>query len=246
MVRSTKSLPILPKKGIQQVQSKVGTFLYYARAVEPAILVALNDISGDQAKPTKTTQKDLSMLMDFLASHPNAKIRFIAGTMQLMVESDASYLSVKNSRSRYGGHFYLQALPNKYRHTNQNGPIHTECSVLKNVVCSAAEAECGGLFHNCQKAIIIRRALLALGHPQRSTQVHTDNSTASSFAHATMKSKRSKTWDMRWNWLREKLHQTIFNVKWNPGKNNRADYFTKHHAPAHHKEHRSFYIVPGT
>ena len=106
--------------------------------------------------------------------------------MQLKLESDASYLSVKNSHSRYVGHFYLESLPNLYNPIAQNGPIHTECAVLKNVVCSAAEAECGGVFHNCQKALIIQRALQALGHLQKPTEVKTDNSTAASFVHSTM------------------------------------------------------------
>ena len=85
-----------------------------------------------------------------------------------------------------------------------DAPILTECITLKNVVCSAAEAECAGLFHNCQKAVEIRRILQALGHKQTPTLVKTDNSTANSFVHTTMKLKKSKTWDMRWNCLREK------------------------------------------
>ena len=67
--------------------------------------------------------------------------------------------------------------------------------------CSAAEAECAGLFHDCLKAVIIRRILEALGHKQNASSVKTDNSTANSFVHTTMKLKKSKTWDMRWNWL---------------------------------------------
>ena len=154
--------------------------------------------------------------------------------MQLKVESDASYLSVKDSRSRYTGHFYLQPLPNRYNNTAKNGPIQTECAVLKNVVCSAAEAECGGVFHNCKKAVIIKRVLEALGHRQQPTDVKTDNSTAAAFTHSTMRSKRSKTWDMRWNWLREKLQQRHFNITWCKGTTNKADYFSKHQAPSHH------------
>ena len=67
MVQPTPSQPVLPKKEIRQVQSKVGTFLYYGRAVDPTILVPLNDISSEQAKPTPSTVKDLTMLMDFMA-----------------------------------------------------------------------------------------------------------------------------------------------------------------------------------
>ena len=85
------------------VQCKVGTFLYYGRAVEPAILIALNNISSsEQATPTNPTIKDLSRLCDFLATYPNAITG--AGTMQLKIESDTLYLSVANSQSRYTGH----------------------------------------------------------------------------------------------------------------------------------------------
>jgi hypothetical protein len=38
------------KKGTQQI---VGSFLYYARAVDPTILMALYEISSQQAAPTK-------------------------------------------------------------------------------------------------------------------------------------------------------------------------------------------------
>ena len=78
-----------------------------------------------------------------------------------------------------------------------NAPILIECQALKNAVCSAAEAECGGLFNNGQTTVSLRQALEALGHPQLQIPLKTDNKTANSFAHATMRVKRSKTWDIR-------------------------------------------------
>jgi hypothetical protein len=42
------------KKQIQQV---VGSFLYYARAVDVTILMALSDIATQQAAPTENTKK---------------------------------------------------------------------------------------------------------------------------------------------------------------------------------------------
>ena len=67
----------------------------------------------------------------------------------------------------------------------------------KNVVCSAADAECGALFHNFQKSIILRRTLESLGHYQNITEVITDNKTANSFVTNTMKMKNRKhgIWD---------------------------------------------------
>ena len=66
--------PVLPSKQTQQVQSKIGTCLYYARGVEPTILVALNELGTEQAKPTASTKKSLVMLFDYLWTYPNAVI----------------------------------------------------------------------------------------------------------------------------------------------------------------------------
>ena len=141
----------------------------------------------------------------------------------------------------------LEARPNKYSEHDPplNAPILIQCKTIKNVVCSAAEAECGGIFDNGQRTIMIRRTLTSMGHPQKATPVKTDNDTANSFVHSTMRVKRSKTWDMRYHWLRGKLAKTILKVFWDRGKNNLADYFTKHHSPAHHRIQRYKYILKG-
>ena len=124
-----------------------------------------------------------------MATHPNATIRYVAGSMQLKVESNASYLVVKGAKSQIAGYFYLKPQNNYFNTTPQNGPVHTDCSTLKNIVCSSTEAGCGGLFTNCQKALEIKCALEALGHQQKQMEVKTDNSTASSFFHDTMRIK---------------------------------------------------------
>ena len=120
-----------------------------------------------------------------------------------------------------------------------------EYLTLKNVVSSAAEAECGGLFHNCTTAIGLRHALIGLGHTQNKTPVITDNSTTKSFVHSEMRVKRSKIWDMRFNWLRDRTAQKQFDIKWDKGIRNMADYFTKHHPPSYHRLKRSDYILHG-
>ena len=236
---------LLDKKDKQKIQSIVGTFLYYGRAVEPTVLTALNDLATYQAQPTNETLQRAHMLLDYLATYQNAKIRFYAGTMKLHIESDAAYLVLPGARSRIAGYFYLhaQANPHKTYTKTYNGPIHIECSTIKNVVSSAAEAECGGIFHNCTTAIGIRNTLTAMGHPQGKTEVITDNSTANSFVHSEMRVKRSKSWDMKYNWLRDRAAQQQFHIKWDKGIHNMADYFTKHHPPAHHRSKHYDYIL---
>ena len=90
-------------------------------------------------------------------------------------------------------------------HSPLNAPIHVECKTLKHVVSSAAEAETGGLYSNCTFAIPLRQMLAALGHPQGITPVKTDNQTAASFVNNNLKAKRSKTWDMRYFWLKDRI-----------------------------------------
>eukprot|EP00957_Ditylum_brightwellii_P200866 15311162-Ditylum_brightwellii.AAC.1 len=66
--------------------------------------------------------------------------------MQLRVDSNAAYSVMPGAKSRYAGHFYLKSSPNtpNYNQNPNNAPIHTKYKALKNAVCSAAEAECGG------------------------------------------------------------------------------------------------------
>ena len=89
----------------------MGTILYYARAVDITVLMALSTIASEQAKTTKTTIKNMQQMLDYLAWHPNATIRFVASDMVLNIHSDASYLSAKGAKSRAAGHFFLGAVP---------------------------------------------------------------------------------------------------------------------------------------
>ena len=234
------------KKETQRVQSVAGTFLYYSRAIDPTMIVALNDIASVQAKPTKNTIKKCNRLMDYAATYPNAKLRFFASDMILHVDSDAAYLVMPEARSRIAGYYILSNHPPPapiIPRRAPNAPILVEYKTLRNVVASAAEAETGGLFHNGQMIIHIRRLLEALGHQQPATPLKTDNSTSNAFVNKSLRQKKSKSWDMRYHWLRDKEQQKHLRVFWDKGLNNGADYFTKHHPAPYHKAMRAKYIL---
>jgi hypothetical protein len=238
--------PKLDAKGTKFVQSCVGSFLYYARAVDPTMLPAINEISSSQASPSVKTKTACQMLMDYASTYPLAILRYHASDMVLHVDSDAAYLVLPNARSRYAGHYFLgnQPPPPPAKPSpTPNGAILTLCKTIRNVMSSAAEAETGGVFGNAQEAIACRISLLALGHSQPATPLKTDNSTANSFVHANIRQRRSKTWDMRWNWLRDRSTRDKLRIYWDKGVNNRADYFTKHHPPSHHLLERTQYVL---
>jgi hypothetical protein len=233
--------PLLGKLGVQRVQSVSGTFLYYARAVDPTIIVALNEISNNQAKPTILTGKACDMLLDYLATHPDATIRYYASDMILCIIADAAYLVLPNARSRCAGMYFLTDKPTSDPpDPKPNGAVHVLCKTLRGVPASAAEAETGGLFLNGQEAVPIITALEEMGHKQpiTGTPIETDNSTAHDILKAQVRMKRSKAFDMRYHWLKDRIAQSQFNLYWAPGKDNKADYYTKHFPPSHHKAER--------
>ena len=89
----------------------------------------------------------------------------------------------------------------------------------------------------------LQRILTALGHPQGPTLVKTYNGTAAQFVHDTIKNKGSKSWDVRYRWLTEHQATGDFDIYWDSGKNNLADYHTKHHNPTHHQNVRKKYVL---
>jgi hypothetical protein len=67
----------------------VGTLLYYARAIDCTMLVALGTLAT--AKTTLDTAQGLTQLLNYAATHPDATLKYIASDMILHVHSDASY-----------------------------------------------------------------------------------------------------------------------------------------------------------
>jgi hypothetical protein len=240
--------PLLDKPGITRVQSINGTCIYYGRAVDPTILPAVNEISTQQAAPTIHTMELCEQLLDYLATYPNATIRFHASDMIAICETDAAYLVLPKARSRIAGHYYFTNRMDDYSKGSPtpNGPFHTECKALRRVVSSAAESETGGAFENAQHLIPIKYICEKIfNHPQPKdgSPLITDNSTSHGIATRLIKPRRSKTWDMRNHWLEDRIAQKEIQFLWKPGKTNRGDYFTKHHSPSHHRMMRPRYLV---
>ena len=222
----------LDEKEKKRVQQVVGSFLYYGRAVDVTILVALSEIAGQQSKPTKHTMKRVNKFLDYMATNPDAKIRYYASDMILNVHSDASYLTAPKARSRAGGHFFLGSLPKDGCPIRLNGAIVSLCTILKCVAASAAEAKLGALFLNAQEANMMRLTLTEMGHPQPPTPIHCNNTTAVGIVKSNIKRQRSRTMNMRYFWLLCQEAQRILAIKYAPGIENLGDYQTKHHVGA--------------
>ena len=228
----------MAKEDKSRLQSATGKFLYYGRAVNDTMLHALNCLSTRINDGTERTKEALEHFLDYCHDNPDAVKLYVASDMILFIDSDASYLVEPMARSRAGGYFYLG---NKNGDI-VNGSILVLAKVIKFVMSSAAEAELAALFMNAKLAVPIRQALIEMGFPQPATRVKTDNSTAYGIINDTIKQNRSKAMDMRIYWLKCREAQEQFDIYWEKGATNLADYFTKHHSQAHHKAVRPIYL----
>ena len=225
------------KKRIQEI---VGVFLYYARAVDPTMLTAINKIASAQSNPTEDVEASVMHFLNYAHRWPNAQLVMEASDMRLAAHSDASYLSETMSRSRAGGIFFLTKnnVPNFV-----NGAIEQISTIIPVTVSSAAEAEYAALFLVAKEAEAMRATLEDLGYPQGPTPLICDNACAVGISNRTVKQKRTKAIDMRLHWVRDRVDQKHFFVEWQPGITNLADFFTKAHAVSHHKAIRYLYVT---
>jgi hypothetical protein len=189
----------LPPAEIQRLQEVIGTLLFYTRAIDSTMPVALDTLAAAQTKSTQATATSLTQFLNYCAMHPDTTIRFHASDMILQFDSDASYMSEPKSRSQVASYHYLSTHLGKPVGDNQpplNGAILVPSNILKPIVASTAEAELVVLFHNGKEAAPLRVTLDKLGWTQPPTPITTDNLTAIGIANDTVKQRCSKAEDM--------------------------------------------------
>jgi hypothetical protein len=235
------SAPLVDAKTKKFIQQVCGKFLFLGRAVDSTLLCPISAIASQSAAPTTDTLENTMKLLDYLGSQEEAVLSYHASDMIVAVHSDASYLSEPGARSRAGGHFFLSSdtpiPPN-------NGAVLNIAHIIKNVMSSATEAELAGLYIMAREAVYIRIILEELGHKQPPTPLQTDNAMAEAVINGKVQPKRTKAMDMRFHWLRDRECQQQFRIYWRPGKMNYADYWTKHHPEAHHRNIRKEFLTP--
>jgi hypothetical protein len=101
------------------------------------------------------------------------------------------------------------------------------------------------MYINACKAVEECIILDAMGHKQPASPVQVDNSTAEGIINKRVQPKCTKAMDMCFHWLRDcNINQKQFQFYWHPGPTNYADYWTKHHPAAHHRNMRLVLLTP--
>ena len=127
------------------------SLLYYARALDGAMLTTLNTIGTEKATPTRKKKEKWKRLLDYAATYPNKCIRYHANQMVLYINLDTVYLVMPKARSRIAGYRHLSHHTKSTSSPILNGPVLIICKTIIHVVASAVEVEIEGLFHNAHK-----------------------------------------------------------------------------------------------
>jgi hypothetical protein len=135
-----------------------GTLVYYARAVDPTLIMPINVLASEQSRATAVTADTVIKLLNYCNTLPETKIRYHASDMILYIHSDAYYLSEKEATSRAGGFFYMGSSTNTDKKLTKGG-ILIISTVLKHVMYSTAEAEIGAFFISSKEGAVPRTTL---------------------------------------------------------------------------------------
>jgi hypothetical protein len=131
-----------------------------------------------------------SHILDYCSTNPESSIRYYASDMQLKMHSDASYLSEPKLKSRIGGYFYLGNTTDSSTTPLTNGRLLFHTTVLKHVLPSVAEAECGAVLVNSKEGTVTPTTLSEMGHKKDAPELKTDRSTADGTINNTVQKKR--------------------------------------------------------
>ena len=224
--------PLLTADEHHRLQCLAGVLLYYCLAIDSTGLPAVTAIESALAHATQLTQRAADRLLAYFRNYPDNILVLKACNMRLHLQSDSSFGTRSHGRSVAGGIAYL----GNEDPTEINGPILVHSSVIQNVMASIGEAEYAAAFYTAQMASGLRKTLSDLGYPQPPTYILVDNEVASGIANNTIEPKRTKSIDMQFHWLRDRVHLQEFIVIWRKGIYNLADFFTK---PLSVKDHES-------
>ena len=77
----------------KRLQKITGNFLYYARTIDPTMLMALNSLAEVNIKPKIETVKQITQFLNYSATHPDAVTEYRIIGIILHIYLYASYIS---------------------------------------------------------------------------------------------------------------------------------------------------------
>jgi hypothetical protein len=67
--------PAISDKDVNKLQQLTGILLYYARAVDPTLIMPIKVLASEQSNATEETADKVIKLLNYCNTHPETKIR---------------------------------------------------------------------------------------------------------------------------------------------------------------------------
>ena len=97
----------LDDKSIKRVQYIVGALLFYGRAVDKKLSVAINTIGTQHSASTESTNEAINHLLDYCATYPNDGIVYRSIKIVPAAHSDYVFHNESKGQIRVGSHVFL-------------------------------------------------------------------------------------------------------------------------------------------
>jgi hypothetical protein len=228
---------------IKCIQDIIGTLLYYAQAVDLALLAALSAITARQSNGTRAVANHVTNSSTTLLHIPIQAFNTRCATClcwYTWMHHTCLYQVVKVEQ------LDISTYPIAMTKTSTMAPF-SPCLQSSNMSCCQHPKQ--NLPHSTTAASLPPHfePHKELGHFQPTpTPITTDNITAQGLTMGTMTPKASKLMDQCFYWLKCQHAQCQFQCLWRKGILNCPDYSSKHHISKHRQNVCPFFVFDNT
>ena len=161
----------------------------YAQSIDNTMQTAVSAISSSlSTRSWKDIEFWINKFLDYVATHPGAKILYHASKMHLWIHSDASYINEPKAWSRNGGYFYLLEKPKLPINPNDpppklNAPVLVHIKNIDPVMYYVQVSKTGSDFINSKDDATLWNELHEMVHIQGPTPIQFEKQCCHRYHH---------------------------------------------------------------
>ena len=199
-------------------QSMVGSLIYAAIATRPDIAQAVGTLAKFNSSPNEAHLTAVKRVFRYLKGTVKLHLQYETSEKDMEGYSDADWAADAEDRRSTSGNVFIMS----------NGAISWASQKQPTVALSTAEAEYIALCLATQECVWLRQLNKDLRIDCSSpTTIHEDNQGTIAMSKNPVLHKRTKHIDIKFHFVREKIHDKTINLKYCPTHEMVADIFTK-------------------
>lgn len=196
----------------------VGLLNYLVQCTRPDLALVASQLSQFLDKPGTQHWAAFKRVLRYLKYTSTLGLVLGGGTVELSAYSDSDYAGCPYTRRSTTG----------YCHFIANGCVSWRARKQPTVATSSTEAEYRAAYEATQEVIWLRKLLEDFGYPQNKvTTLNCDNQGSIALAKNPLFQSRSKHFDNKYHWIREKVTDKTIALKYIPTSDMIADFLTK-------------------